>query len=60
MQEERLKREQLFHDTWASAIDVDGILVADYFEACTAPENRFILRHFVMLLNLLGKVNVLL
>lgn len=44
MQEERLKREQLFHDTWASAIDVDGILVADYFEACTAPENRFILR----------------
>lgn len=45
MQDERLKREQQFHDTWAAAIDVDGIRVADYFEACTAPENRFILRH---------------
>ena len=45
MQDERLKREQLFHDIWAAAIDVDGIRVADYFEACTAPENRFILKH---------------
>lgn len=40
-----LKREQDFHDRWASTIDVDGIRVADYFEACTAPENRFILKH---------------
>lgn len=38
-------REQKFHDDWAATIDVDGIRVADYFEACTAPENRFILRH---------------
>lgn len=44
MQDEVLRKEQDFHDQWASTIDVDGIRVADYFEACTAPENRFILR----------------
>ena len=43
MQDERLKRERQFHDAWAAVIDVEGIRVADYFEACTAPENRFIL-----------------
>jgi SAM-dependent methyltransferase len=40
-----LQKEQEFHDRWASIIDVEGIRVADYFEVCTAPENRFILRH---------------
>jgi ubiquinone/menaquinone biosynthesis C-methylase UbiE len=40
-----LERERRFHDRWAELIDVDGILVKDYFEVCTAPENRFILRH---------------
>lgn len=44
MLDETLKRERQFHDNWAAAIDVDGIKVADYFEACTAPENRFILQ----------------
>ena len=44
MSDGTLERERQFHDTWAAAIDVDGICVADYFEACTAPENRFILR----------------
>lgn len=44
MQDDILKKERQFHDQWASTIDVDGIRVADYFEACTAPENRFILR----------------
>jgi ubiquinone/menaquinone biosynthesis C-methylase UbiE len=44
MQDEILRKEQIFHDHWAAAIDIDGIHVADYFEACTAPENRFILR----------------
>jgi ubiquinone/menaquinone biosynthesis C-methylase UbiE len=44
MQDEILKKEQEFHDRWASAIDIEGIHVKDYFEACTAPENRFILR----------------
>ncbi|MCU0570027.1 MAG: class I SAM-dependent methyltransferase [Oculatellaceae cyanobacterium Prado106] len=43
MQDEILRKEQQFHDQWAAAIDVDGIRVKDYFEACTAPENRFIL-----------------
>jgi SAM-dependent methyltransferase len=45
MQDDILHKEQVFHDQWAAAIDVDGIRVADYFEACTAPENRFILKH---------------
>ena len=44
MSEETLKKERNFHNTWAAAIDVEGIRVADYFEACTAPENRFILQ----------------
>jgi SAM-dependent methyltransferase len=44
MSDGTLERERQFHDNWAAAIDVDGIRVADYFEACTAPENRFILR----------------
>ncbi|WP_263970955.1 class I SAM-dependent methyltransferase [Leptolyngbya sp. NIES-2104] len=44
MKDDLLRREQAFHDQWASTIDVDGIRVCDYFEACTAPENRFILR----------------
>lgn len=43
MQDNVLRKEQEFHDRWAAMIDVDGIRVADYFEACTAPENRFIL-----------------
>jgi ubiquinone/menaquinone biosynthesis C-methylase UbiE len=42
---ELLQRERSFHDRWAESIDVDGIRVSDYFEACTAPENRFILNH---------------
>jgi ubiquinone/menaquinone biosynthesis C-methylase UbiE len=42
--DETLQRERDFHDAWATAIDVDGIRVQDYFEVCTAPENRFILR----------------
>ncbi len=45
MADETLERERQFHNFWAAAIDVEGIRVQDYFEACTAPENRFILRH---------------
>ena len=44
MAEPTLGRERQFHDDWAATIEVDGINVRDYFEACTAPENRFILR----------------
>jgi len=43
MKDDIFDRER-FHDQWASTI-VEGIKVKDYFEACTAPENRFILRH---------------
>ena len=45
MREDVFDKEKRFHDQWASTIDVEGIKVKDYFEACTAPENRFILRH---------------
>ena len=45
MQEHIFDKEKKFHDQWASIIDVEGIKVKDYFEACTAPENQFILRH---------------
>jgi ubiquinone/menaquinone biosynthesis C-methylase UbiE len=41
--EDIFTKEQKFHDQWAATIDVEGIKVQDYFEACTAPENRFIL-----------------
>lgn len=44
MREAIFDKEKQFHDQWASTIDVDGIRVRDYFEACTAPENRFILQ----------------
>ncbi|NBO31044.1 MAG: class I SAM-dependent methyltransferase [Cyanobacteria bacterium WB6_1B_304] len=50
MIDDTLTKERDFHNQWATAIDVDGICVKDYFEACTAPENRFILHH-------LGNVN---
>lgn len=42
---ELLQRERSFHDRWAESIEAEGIRVNDYFEACTAPENRFILSH---------------
>lgn len=42
---ELLQRERTFHDQWAGSIEVEGIRVNDFFEACTAPENRFILSH---------------
>ena len=44
MQDEILAKERKFHDMWASTIDIEGIRVVDYFESCTAPENRFILK----------------
>lgn len=45
MRDKVFDKEKIFHDQWASTIDVEGIKVKDYFEACTAPENQFILRH---------------
>jgi ubiquinone/menaquinone biosynthesis C-methylase UbiE len=52
MSEKIVEKEREFHDRWAATIDIDGIRVADYFEVCTAPENRFICQY---LGNLQGK-----
>ena len=38
------KNEEVFHNSWAKTIEVNKISVNDYFEACTAPENRLILQ----------------
>jgi SAM-dependent methyltransferase len=35
--------EEAFHDSWAESIDVDDVMVDEFFEACTSPENRIIL-----------------
>jgi SAM-dependent methyltransferase len=35
-------REEQFHDEWGGAIDPDEVPVVETFEACTAPENRYI------------------
>ncbi|NET77998.1 class I SAM-dependent methyltransferase [Okeania hirsuta] len=51
MQDKILAKERQFHDIWASTIDIEGIRVVDYFESCTAPENRFILQQMGDLTN---------
>ncbi|MFC1669729.1 class I SAM-dependent methyltransferase [Spirochaetota bacterium] len=37
------KIEEKFHDEWSEKIDVDKLHIDDFFEACTAPENRYII-----------------
>ncbi|MBI4680579.1 MAG: SAM-dependent methyltransferase, partial [Nitrospirae bacterium] len=44
MNPEILKKEICFHDNWAESINLDEIMVDECFEACTAPENRLILK----------------
>jgi SAM-dependent methyltransferase len=39
-----LSKEENFHDEWADAINIDNVRVDDFFEACTAPENRLIMK----------------
>jgi ubiquinone/menaquinone biosynthesis C-methylase UbiE len=39
----QLKREETFHDKWASQINVEALNVDVAFEGSTAPENRYIL-----------------
>ncbi len=43
-QEKTLTKEEIFHDGWANSIDVDRLMVDESFEACTAPENRLIMK----------------
>lgn len=38
------KKEEVFHDEWANSTDINKVMVDEFFEACTAPENRFILK----------------
>lgn len=38
-----LEKEEDFHDNWAKQTDLDNILVDEYFESCTTPENKYII-----------------
>ncbi len=35
--------EEKFHDRWADSINIDDLIVDEYFEASTSPENRIIM-----------------
>lgn len=39
------EKEEDFHDEWASSISIDEVMVDEFFEACTSPENRIIMKH---------------
>lgn len=41
---EILQKEEVFHDEWANSVNVDEVMVDEFFEACTSPENRFIMK----------------
>jgi SAM-dependent methyltransferase len=41
--EERLQREEEFHDDWAASVRPEDVMVRESFESRTAPEHRFIL-----------------
>ena len=47
-----LDKEEHFHDEWAESIDPKTVMVDEFFEACTSPENRYII---TSLGNLKGK-----
>jgi len=42
MDNELLKKEESFHDDWADSIDIDSVMVDEFFESALAPENRYI------------------
>lgn len=42
MKEQILKKEEKFHDHWAAGVDLEAVHPVHFFEACTAPENRWI------------------
>jgi ubiquinone/menaquinone biosynthesis C-methylase UbiE len=43
------QKEEIFHDDWARGQGLEKILVDEFFEAETAPENRFILKELGVL-----------
>jgi SAM-dependent methyltransferase len=38
-----LEKEEHFHDQWADSINIDDVIVDEFFEASTSPENRIII-----------------
>lgn len=42
---ENINIEREFHNKWASEVSLDDIAIEEFFEACTAPENRLILNY---------------
>jgi len=38
------RKEEKFHDQWADSINLDDVMIEGSFEACTAPENKHILK----------------
>lgn len=44
MEKNILKKEENFHDEWANSVNLDDVLVDEFFEACTSPENRQIIK----------------
>lgn len=43
MKEQILDKEERFHDHWAAGADLGAVHPVQFFEACTAPENRWII-----------------
>ncbi|MDR0222134.1 MAG: class I SAM-dependent methyltransferase [Oscillospiraceae bacterium] len=43
MDSETVKKEETFHDGWAESINIDEVMVDEFFESPLAPENRYIL-----------------
>ena len=41
--------EEDFHDAWAGSVEIEDVMVDEFFEACTSPENRIVM-------NMLGDV----
>ena len=39
-----LEKEELFHNRWADSIKIDDVIVDEFFEASTSPENRIIMK----------------
>ena len=44
-----LIKEEEFHDKWAENIDLDSLHVTEYFEVCTVPENRYLIKKMGLL-----------
>jgi ubiquinone/menaquinone biosynthesis C-methylase UbiE len=40
----KFKKEEKFHDGWAHSMDLNELMVDESFEACTSPENKYILK----------------